>query len=109
MTPPIAVPALAVANPPANNDNVGGQSLNVTRNVPDVEIKFIDVENYMIEKEKKESLELFQELKSKMQVLTQKMSKIEELMRRKGMGYLFGFDDILCMEGDKFPNKFKMP
>ena len=44
---------------------LGGQSLNVARNIPDVEIKFKDVENYMIEKAKKKSLELVQELESK--------------------------------------------
>ena len=47
-----------------------------------MEMKFKDVENYMIEKAKKESLELIQDLESKqMQVLNQKMSKMEELMR----------------------------
>ena len=44
-----------------------------------------------------------------MQALKQKMSKIEELMRRQGMGYSFDFDDMLCIEGDKLPDKFKMP
>ena len=44
--------------PPANNDNTGGQPLNAARNVPTVEMKFKDVENYMVEKVKKESLEL---------------------------------------------------
>ena len=44
--------------PPTNNDNVGGQPLNVARNVPAVEMKFEDMENYMVEKAKKESLEL---------------------------------------------------
>ena len=42
--------------PPANNDNAGGQPLNAARNVPAVEMKFEDVENYMVEKAKKESL-----------------------------------------------------
>ena len=37
------------------------------------------------------------------------MFKIEELIRGKGIGYSIGFDDILCMEGDKFFYKFKMP
>ena len=56
--------------------------MNAVRNVPAVEIKFEDVENYMVEKCKKESLELVQDLESKqMKVLTQKMSKMEELMR----------------------------
>ena len=53
-----------VANPPAvdaplaNNDNAGGQPFNTARNVPTVEMKFEDVENYMVEKAKKELLEL---------------------------------------------------
>ena len=43
-------------------------------------MRFEDVENYMVEKAKKESLELVQDLESKqMKVLSQKMSKIEEL------------------------------
>ena len=37
----------------ANNDNTGGQPLNAARNVPAVEMKFEDVENYMVEKAKK--------------------------------------------------------
>ena len=37
---------------------LGGQPLNTARNVPDVEMKFEDVENYMVEKAKKESLDL---------------------------------------------------
>ena len=58
MPPPAATPtpaipptdvALAVVNPPANNDNVGGQPLNVARNAPVMEMKFEDVENYMVE------------------------------------------------------------
>ena len=44
-----------------------------------------------------------------MQVLTQKMSKMEELMRGQGMVYSFDFDDIMQFEGDKLPDKFKMP
>ena len=64
----------------------------------------------MVERAKKVSLELAQDLESKqMQALNQKMSKTEELMRGQGMGYSFDFDDILCMEGDKLPDKFKMP
>ena len=51
--------------PPTNNDNAGGQPLNAARNVPDVEIKFEDLENYMVEKAMKESLELVQDLESK--------------------------------------------
>ena len=79
---PIAANPPAVDAPPANNDNAGGQPLNAARNVPAVEMKFEDVENYMVEKAKKESLELVQDLKSKqMQALNQKMSKMEELMR----------------------------
>ena len=51
--------------PPVNNDNVGGQPLNVVRNAPAVEMKFEDMENYMVEKAKKESLELVQDIESK--------------------------------------------
>ena len=86
----------AMDAPPANNDNVGGQPLNAARNVPTVEMRFKDVDNYMIEKAKKESLELVQDLKSKqMKALTQKMSKMEELMRGQSMGYSFDFDYIM--------------
>ena len=96
--------------PPANNDNAGGQPLNAARNIPAVEMKFEDVENYIFEKAKKESLELVQDLESKqMKALNQKMSKMEELMKGQGIGYSFNFDDILCMEGDELPEKFKMP
>ena len=75
MPPPTAAPAPAAVTPvanrpimdalPTNNDNAWGQPLNATRNVPAVEIKFEDVENYMVEKAKKESLELVQDLDSK--------------------------------------------
>ena len=68
--------------PPANNNNDGGQPLNAARNVHAVKMKFEYVENYMVEKAKRQSLEQVQELESKqMKVLTQKMSKMEELMR----------------------------
>ena len=78
--------------------------------MPTIDIKFDDVENYMVEKAKKESLELVQDLESKqIQAMNQKMSKKEELMRGQGIGYTFDFDDILCMEGDELPDKFKMP
>ena len=68
-TPPAAV--APVANPPvmdvplANNNNVGGQLLNAARSAPAMEMRFEDVENYMVEKAKKESLELVQDLESK--------------------------------------------
>ena len=39
--------------------------MNAARNVPTVEMKFEDVENYMVEKAKKETLELVQDPKSK--------------------------------------------
>ena len=67
LAPATAIPPAAVAlvanppivdAPPANNDNSGGQPLNAARNVPAVEMKFEDVENYMVEKAKKDSLEL---------------------------------------------------
>ena len=44
-----------------------------------------------------------------MQALNQKMSKMEELMRVQGMGYSFDFDDMIQLDGDKLPDKFKMP
>ena len=78
LMPPAAV--APIANPPIvdalpiNNNNAGGKPLNVARNAPAVEMRFEDVENYMIEKAKKESLELVQDLESKqMKALTQKM------------------------------------
>ena len=75
-----------------------------------MEMKFEDVENYMVEKAKKESLELAQDLESKqMQALNQKMSKMEKQMRGQGICHSFDFDDILGMEGDELPEKFKMP
>ena len=54
---PVANPPI-VDTPPANNDNAGGQPLNAARNVPAMEMKFEDVKNYMVEKAKKELLEL---------------------------------------------------
>ena len=78
---PIANPPVMDA-PPANNNNARGQSLNDVRNVPAMEMRFEDMENYMVEKAKKYSLELAQDLESKqMKALTQKMSKMEEMMR----------------------------
>ena len=83
--------------------------MNAARNEPAVEMRFEDVENYMVEKAKKESLELVQDLESKqMKALTQKMSKMEELMRGQGMGYPFDFDDMMQFDGDKLPDKFKL-
>ena len=70
--------------------------MNAARNAPTVEMWFKDVENYMVEKAKKESLELVQDLESKqMKALTQKMSKMEELIRGQGMGYSFDFDNMM--------------
>ena len=112
---PTAITHVAVNPPivdalPANNDNVGGQPLNAARNMPTIDMKFEDVENYMVEKAKKESLELAQDLESKkMQALNQKMSKMEELIKGHGICHSFDFDDILGMEGDELPQKFKMP
>ena len=84
--------------------------MNAARNVPAVEMKFENMENYMVETAKKESLGLVQDLESKqMKALTQKMSKMEELIRGQGIGYSFNFDDIMCMKGDKLPDKLKMP
>ena len=61
---PVANPPVMDA-PPVNNNNTGGQPLNAARNAPVVEMRFEDVENYMVEKAKKESLELVQDLESK--------------------------------------------
>ena len=84
--------------------------MNAARNVPAMEMKFEDMENYIVEKAKKESLELVQDLESKhMKALTQKMSKMEELMRGHCMGYSFDFDDMMQFDEDKLPDKFKMP
>ena len=106
---PVANPPIVDA-PPANNNNAGGQPLNAVRNVPATEMRFEDVENYMVEKAKKESLELAPDLESKqIKALTQKMSKMEELMRGQGMGYIFDFDDMMQFDGDKLPDKFKIP
>ena len=116
LPPPVATSTLAATNPPvmdvppANNNNDGGQLLNAARNVPAVEMKFEDVENYMVEKAKRESLKLVQELESKqMQALNQKISNMKELMRGQGIGYLFDFNEMMNTEGDKLPDKFKMP
>ena len=52
----VAAPATnppAMDAPPANNDNVGGQPLNAARNMPAVEMKLEDVEDYMVEKARK--------------------------------------------------------
>ena len=107
---PIVANPPVVDAPPANNDNAGGQPLNAARIMPTIDMKFEDVENYMVEKAKKESLELAQDVESKqMQAVNQKMSKMKELMRGQDMGYSFDFNDILCMEGDQLPDKFKMP
>ena len=105
---PTAIPPAVDSLPAAPIDNVGGQP--AARNVPIIEVKLEDIENYIAEKAKRESLEVIQELESKkMQALTQKISKMKELMRGHGMGYSFDFDDMIQFEGDKFPDKFKMP
>ena len=73
-------------------------------------MNFEDMKNYMVKKAKKESLELFQDLESKqIKALAQKMFKMEELMGGQAMGYLFDFDDMMQFDGDKLPDKFKMP
>ena len=67
LAPAAAIPPAAVAlianppimdAPPANNNNAGEQLLNAARNIPAVEMTFEDMENYMVEKAKKQSLEL---------------------------------------------------
>ena len=88
------------------NDNARGQSMNAALNTSNVE----DVENNMIKKAKKESLEQVQEQESKqMKALTQKMSKMEELMGGQSMGYSFDFADILCTEENKLLDNFEVP
>ena len=58
LAPAAAIPPAAVApiaNPPVmdaspvNNNNAEGQPLNAARNTPVVEMRFEDVENYMVE------------------------------------------------------------
>ena len=83
--------------------------MNAARKEPAVEMRFEDMENYMVEKAKKALLELAQDLESKqMKVLTQKISKMEELIRAQVMGYSFDFDDMMQFDRDKLPDKFKM-
>ena len=57
--PAAAIPPTAVAPvtnppivdaPPINNNNAGGQPLNFARHAPTVEMRFEDMENYMVEK-----------------------------------------------------------
>ena len=93
---PAAIPptiVAPVANPPimdaplVNNNNTREKPLNAARNAHALEMRFEDVESYIVEKAKKESLELVQDLESKqMKALTQKMFKMEELMTGQGMG-----------------------
>ena len=84
--------------------------MNASRNIPNVEENLEEIKNYMIEKAKRESLEQVQEQESKqVKALTHKMSKMKELMRGQGMGYSFDFDDMMQFDGDKLPDKFKMP
>ena len=63
LAPTVAIPPVAIAPianppvvdaPPTNNNNAGGQPLNAARNAPAVEMRFEDMENYMVEKAKKE-------------------------------------------------------
>ena len=56
--PPAIVNPPVVDAPPASNDNAGGQHLYAAINMPPLEMRFEDVEDYMIEKAKKESPEL---------------------------------------------------
>ena len=75
VVPPAVVNPLVMDAPPASNNNTGGQSLYAAINVSPFEMKFKNVEDYMIEKVKKESPELVQESKQT-QALNQKMSKM---------------------------------
>ena len=63
---------------------------------------FENMEDYVIEKAKKESPELVQESKQT-QALNQKMSKMEEMIRGQDMGYSINFEDMKNIEGDE-PN-----
>ena len=65
LAPTAAIPPAAVtpvANPPVMDapptNNAGGQLLNAARNVPIMKMRFQDMENYMVEKAKKESFKL---------------------------------------------------
>ena len=44
-----------------------------------------------------------------MKALTQKMSRMEELMGGQSMGYSFDFTDILCTEENKLLDNFEVP
>ena len=50
VVPPAVVNPLVMDAPPASNNNAGGQPLNAARNAPIVEMKFENIENYMVEK-----------------------------------------------------------
>ena len=70
--------------------------MNAARNMPTIDMKFEDEENYMVEKAEKESLELVKDLESNQkQALNQNMSKMEEMMRGQGIGYSFDFDNMM--------------
>ena len=70
-------------------------------------MKFENVGDYMIEKEKKESPELVQEFKQK-QALNQKMSKMEEKIRGQDMGYAINFEDMKNIKGDEPNTKLRI-
>ena len=53
---PTAIPPAVDSLPAAPIDNVGGQP--AARNVPIIEVKLEDIENYIAEKAKRESLEV---------------------------------------------------
>ena len=108
--PSVIAPAPAVVASPIApivavdplNDNAQRQSINVALNTSNVE----DVENNMIRKAKKESLE---QESIRMKALTQKMSKVEELMGGQSMGYSFDFANILCTKENKLLDNFEVP
>ena len=112
--PAVIAPAPAVVASPIApiiagdplNGNARGQSMNAALNTSNVE----DVGNNMIKTAKKESLEQVQEQESKqMKALTQKMSKMKELMGGQSMGYSFDFTDILCAGENKLLDNFEVP
>ena len=66
--PVIELTPTVAAIPPAVDalpDDVRGQPMNATRNAPNAKVKLEDVENYIIEKAKRKSLEQVQEQESK--------------------------------------------
>ena len=104
--PAIVNPPVADA-PPASNNNAERQPLYAAINVSPLEMMFENMEDYVIEKAKKESPELVQESKQT-QALNQKMSKMEEMIRGQDMGYSINFEEMKNIEGDKPNTKLRI-